>query len=306
MLSSILSRIAGSWNRYEGPTWIVAVAVYGGWFTLVAFAARLPWWIVLPFGAYLVAWHASLQHETIHAMTDVPRRLKTALASLPVGIFVPYAVYVRDHQRHHAASNIASEGDPESDFHGEAEWNAYPPALRALYLFNQTLLGRFLAGPPLQLSRLARDEWLRVRAGDLALARTWLLHAFSVALLLAAVQTFAHLAWWRYLLLFAWPGYALGLLRSFAEHRWTTSTRERTAIVESSFPLALLFLNNNLHLVHHLRPSLPWYEIPRAWQAQREWLLEINGRFFFGGYTEIARRWALRPIAIPVRTSNQD
>lgn len=305
-MSFILSRVAGGWNRYEGPTWIVASAVYVGWFVLVAFAAQLQWWIVLPAGAYLVAWQASLQHETIHAMTRVPNRLKTALVSLPIGIFVPYSVYVRDHRRHHAASNIADEGDPESDFHGETEWNAYPPGLRALYLFNQTLLGRFLAGPPLQLSRLARDEWLRVRAGDLALARTWLLHAFGVALLLAAVEAFAHLTWWRYLLLFGWPGYSLGMLRSFAEHRWTPHAPERTAIIESRFPLALLFLNNNLHLVHHLRPSLPWYDIPRAWRAQSEALLEVNGRFFFRGYGEIARRWALRPITVPVRGSKQD
>jgi hypothetical protein len=29
--------LARAWERYEGPTWWVALAVYGGWFGLVRF-----------------------------------------------------------------------------------------------------------------------------------------------------------------------------------------------------------------------------------------------------------------------------
>ena len=48
--------------QVDGPTWLVAVVLYGAWLLLVWFNAVLPWWVIMPVGAYLVAWHFSLQH----------------------------------------------------------------------------------------------------------------------------------------------------------------------------------------------------------------------------------------------------
>ena len=39
-------------------------------------------------------------------------------------------------------------------------------------------------------------------------------------------------------------------------------------IIERGGPFALLFLNNNLHAVHHDRPSVPWYRIPETLPAR--------------------------------------
>src|ERR1700745_3501172 len=58
--------VSQRFRSIDGPTWIVAVVLYGSWFLLVWYHALLPWWFILPVGAYLTAWHFSLQHEAIH------------------------------------------------------------------------------------------------------------------------------------------------------------------------------------------------------------------------------------------------
>ena len=57
---------------------------------------------------------------------------------------------------------------------------------------------------------------------------------------------------------------------------------------------------NNLHIVHHLYPTMSWFEIPGFWRRNRERLLQHNGHFVFPGYAHLARRWGLRPVFVPV------
>ena len=109
---------------------------------------------------------------------------------------------------------------------------------------------------------------------------------------------------WQYLCFVVYPGLGLGMLRSFGEHRYAARPQQRTAIVESGFPFNVIFLNNNLHLVHHLSPALPWYRIPAVWRASRTRLLEHNGGFYFAGYSEIAARHAFGPVFAPVHPNS--
>ena len=105
---------------------------------------------------------------------------------------------------------------------------------------------------------------------------------------------------WQYLLFFAYPGIVLGLLRAFIEHRAGPRPGERTAIIESNWLFGLLFLWNNLHVAHHLRPTIPWYQLPRFYRDNREKLLAHNGDYYFRGYAEIARRWLVKPVFVPI------
>jgi fatty acid desaturase len=89
-------------------------------------------------------------------------------------------------------------------------------------------------------------------------------------------------------------------VRSFAEHRYGGTARERTAIVESRSALSLLFLNNNLHAVHHRYPGLPWYELPNRYRADRERDVFASDPPPLRGYRTVARSWFLRPIDSPV------
>jgi fatty acid desaturase len=93
--------VGSLWKRYEGPTWVVATIVYGWWGLLVWFHACIPWWLTIPLGAFVIAWHNSLQHETIHALVRVPRAMRFALGFPPLGLWIPYPIYYRSHRRHH-------------------------------------------------------------------------------------------------------------------------------------------------------------------------------------------------------------
>ncbi len=132
------------WHRYEGPTWLVALAVYGGWLALLLTHGSLAWWVIVPAGAWLIAWHGSLQHETIDALTHVPRWLRTLIAYPPLGVFFPFGTYEREHRMHHLAGPHVAETawDPETFYLDSERWERYPRAVRAIYRANQ----RFSAG----------------------------------------------------------------------------------------------------------------------------------------------------------------
>ena len=100
---------------------------------------------------------------------------------------------------------------------------------------------------------------------------------------------------WIYFFCFAYAGTALALVRSFAEHRAESDVERRTAIVERSWMLGPLFLFNNLHVVHHMRASLPWYQMPRWYRLNREALIERNGGLVYDTYFDVARRYLFRP-----------
>ena len=289
------------WHRWEVPTWIVAVAIYGAWAALVMFHAVIPWPILALLAAYVLAWHFSLQHEAIHGWRSIPLWLRTAIVWPPIGGWLPYELYRYSHSVHHRDVNLTFPGlDTESVYHRQEDWDRYSPAWRAILMFNQTLLGRLTIGPVLRLRKLAIVETGLVRKGDYSHGWIWLRFAIGLAAVLSFVKFVGHMPIWQYYLLFVYPGFSLGLLRAFIEHRWGEHPEERVASVESNWLFGLLFLWNNLHIVHHIDPVMPWYEIPRSYRVNRDALMNRNGSYVFKGYGEIARRWLFKPVFVPV------
>jgi len=74
----------------------------------------------------------------------------------------------------------------------------------------------------------------------------------------------------QYVFLVSLPALSIAMIRSFYEHRPSTLPEHRTVINESSGLLSWLFLNLNLHLVHHDLPGVPWFYLPRVFRARRE------------------------------------
>jgi fatty acid desaturase len=290
----------GAFLRNDGPTWLVVAILYGGWAALIWFHASLPWWVLAPVGAYLVAWHFSLQHEAIHSFLSAPKWLRWAVVMPPLGLWFPFPLYYEAHRKHHQNTHLTEPGvDTESQYLKGADWERSPAWLRRVLVANQTLAGRVLVGPPLRLVRLAKREAGRIFDGDYSHVMHWIVHVFLVALLFVYISGIAGMPWWQYVLLIAWPAFGLGWIRSFIEHRYGHRPCERTAIVESNPFWCLLFLNNNLHAVHHVYPKMAWYEIPSFWRAHREKVLAHNGNYYFRGYGEIASKWLLKPVFIP-------
>jgi fatty acid desaturase len=179
------------------------------------------------------------------------------------------------------------------------DWDQAGGWQRRIAWWNQTLGFRVVFGPFLRLWKLAKRETGRVRNGDFSNVPHWLTHAIGVAVLLSWVLVVCQIPLWKYLLCFAWPGMSLGMLRTFTEHRWGERPMERVAIVESNTVMGVLYLYNNLHLVHHCSPTLPWYRIPAKWRAHRAEMLATNQSFYFRGYIDIARRFLFRPVFDP-------
>ena len=53
--------------------------------------------------------------------------------------------------------------------------------------------------------------------------------------------------------------------------------------------------HNNLHIAHHTKPRLPWYELPAYYRSERDVLVARNHGYRMNGYGEIFRRYFFRP-----------
>jgi fatty acid desaturase len=296
-----MESLARKFRQVDGPTWLVAIILYSAWFALVWYHALLPWWVILVVGAYLTAWHFSLQHEAIHSFRGVPRWLSFAAVFPPLGLWFPFPLYRKSHRTHHRDPDLTVPGvDTESYYVRQADWARMGAFQRRVLIFNQTLVGRLVLGPLLRLRILVIREFVRVWNGDRSHLPHWGVHVVAVGGLFWFIAGVCAFPWWQYVLLVAYPGMSLGLLRAFTEHRAAPDYPQRTASVESNAVFGLLFLYNNLHVAHHLQPAMPWYDIPRYYRENKHELLEGNGHFVFPGYGVLARDYFLVPVFSPV------
>jgi fatty acid desaturase len=176
------------------------------------------------------------------------------------------------------------------------------PIARAFNWTQKTLAGRLVFGPIAVTAQLLASGVARLARGDRRYAFVWLAHLALVAGVVMWLHFVCDVGIARYLLGFAYPGWALTLLRSFIEHRPGSTQARSSAILEAGPIASLLFLNNNLHALHHADPDLPWYELPARFRAVRDEILARNGGFRFSGYMELALRYSFSPVGSPVHT----
>ena len=280
--------------RLEWPTLTLAAPIYGGWLALTFFWRSVPLWLLVPVGAWLVAWQSSLQHEVMHGHPTRHRRINDAIGWPPLCLWLPYPIYKLAHLAHHRDELLTDPlDDPESFYVTEQAWTRYPAWLRLLLKFNQTLLGRLLVGPAFMIGFFLSDEGQRVRADKPGRRRIWALHLAAVVPVLAWVTLVCGMPLPLYFIAFVYAGGALARIRSFAEHRFAERHEERTAIVERGGLLGVLYLNNNLHVLHHLRPGIAWYDLPALYRAHRETLVARNGGLVYTSYGDLFRRFFL-------------
>jgi fatty acid desaturase len=168
------------------------------------------------------------------------------------------------------------------------------PFMRKLFLINNTLVGRLTVGPFLTLVGFVRTEFQRVRAGEPGVRLAWLYHFIGLVALAWIITVVFAMPLWVYGICVVYPALSLTSLRSYAEHQAAENVGARSAIVEAHPVFALLFLNNNLHIVHHANPAVAWYDLPALYRERRELFLAANEHTLFGGYGEILKRFAFR------------
>jgi fatty acid desaturase len=247
--------------------------------------------ILMPFA---VALHSSLQHEALHGHPTRHGLLNEALVFLPLGLFYPFRRFKVLHLTHHNDERLTDPyDDPESYYRAALDWEKIPGWFKRILEVNNTMLGRFLLGPALMAGGFALAEFKLMRAGDKRLQLAWALHVIGTIPVYLIVTRIFQMPFWLYVLIPAYFGLALITIRTYAEHRWSETPEGRTIIVERS-PFSLLFLNNNLHLVHHKSPTTPWYDLPRLFSERRAEWVAMNEGYVFKGYLDLFRAFGLK------------
>ncbi|SDN97104.1 fatty acid desaturase [Phyllobacterium sp. OV277] len=277
----------------EWPTLALMIICYGLWLVSGFYLYPTMPFVALALMAVAVAFHSSLQHEALHGHPTRSGMLNEFLVSLPIGLFYPYRRYKHLHLKHHADERLTDPyDDPESYYRALGDWEKLPAALKMLLKWNNTMLGRIIVGPALMIVGFIATDIKLISGGDRKVRTAWLLHAAGLIPLVVLLVEFG-IPLWLYALTAVYWGLAIIAIRSYCEHQWSERPDGRTIIVEKS-PLALLFLNNNLHFVHHKRPTVPWYKLPKLYREQREEWKAMNGGYVFRNYFEILRAYAFR------------
>jgi len=288
--------------RVEWPTFALICSTYAAvllcLFVLPEVSVALATLALIP----VIALQASLQHEVIHGHPFAERRLGEALMFPSLNLAIPYLRFRDTHLAHHMDATLTDPyEDPESNYLDPEAWARLPGWMQRLLIANNTLLGRMVLGPAIGQVAFMAGDWRAIRAGNARVLRAWLAHLPAVAGILALVAA-APLPFWAYALS-CYGGLSVLKIRTFLEHQAHERARGRTVIIEDRGPLAFLFLNNNLHVVHHMHPKLPWYRLPRIYFNNREAYLARNAGYSYRSYAEIFRRHLLRakdPVPHPL------
>ena len=240
----------------------------------------------------VIAFHSSLQHEVLHGHPTRNRVINELLVFVPVGLFIPYRRYRANHLRHHTDERLTDPyDDPESYYRALTDWQRLPKIFKSILNWNNSFLGRLTIGPALTIIGFSLSEICRVKA-DPKNQKAWLLHGVGLAFCLVIVLAAFRIPFWLYFIS-AYMGLSILKVRSFCEHRWSERPEGRTIIVEKSI-LSMLFLNNNLHLVHHELPSVAWYKLPSIYVSKRSQWHELNDHYVFKSYFDILMKYAFK------------
>ena len=285
----------------EWPTLLVLGATYALWALGTTLLYTLSPALGIGVTGIAITQFSSLQHEALHGHPFRSAWLNGALVFPALFPTVPYGRFHTTHLAHHHDPSLTDPyDDPESNYLDPRVWATLPRWFQALLRLNNTLLGRMIIGPVLGNLLWLRSE-ARLLRRDRRVQRDWALHLGGLALL-GLWLAFAPMGALGYVLA-VYLASALLKLRTFLEHRAHESARARTVIVEDRGPLALLFLNNNLHVVHHMHPQVPWYRLPALYAANRSHYLRRNDGYAYRSYAQIIARHLLRakdPVPHPL------
>ena len=278
----------------EWPTAALLIGCYLLWGLATFFHGMLGPLFFVILVAPLITLHSSLQHEAAHGHPTRIAALNEALVSLPLGLLFPYRRFKSLHLRHHNDSALTDPyDDPESFYYAIADWQKLPAPIQKLLDLNNTFAGRFLIGPAMMAVGFLASDVRLARSGDPQIISAWLRHLVGGALVIGWVVGVCGVPFWLYAAS-AYLGLSILNIRTFAEHQAHETAGGRTAIVEASPLFGLLFLNNNLHFVHHENPRVPWYSLPALYRANRAAFLAANESYSFKGYGEMIRRYFFR------------
>jgi fatty acid desaturase len=261
--------------------WVI-VALYPQWWVvalaIVVVGTRF-------YGLFLIG------HDGLHRrlMNDIGSNdlLNDTLIMAPIGAIT--RINNINHLRHHL--HLATDEDPDRHKHGcfnKSEVSELLGYLTGVTSFANAFINVFLRRKNTLPNASPAKSKSSYTPRDFALLIGWqvlLIGGLSLAI-----------GWWAYPVLWLMPVYMFTYLgdnfRSFAEHSHPESDEkadEHRLITYLSNPIERLFfapMNMNYHAVHHLWPSIPYYNLPAADKEIRVQPLarELEWRYSYLGY----------------------
>ena len=280
----------------EWPTLGLILMCYLMWYAALWW---LPPWAAIPGLAVLIALHASLQHEAIHGHPFAAQWLNDLLVAAPLMLVIPYARFKATHLAHHSDVTLTDPyDDPETNFLAPDVWKRLPRPVQLFLTCNNTLVGRLALGPAIGQVMFVICEW-RTRSTAVILGWAGYIPALVGVVAIIAISP---LPFWAYGI-GAYFGLSLLKLRTFLEHQAHSRASGRSVIIEDRGFFAFLFLNNNLHVVHHMHPKVAWYALPALYRSRRDHFLRRNDGYVYRSYARIIRQYFWRtkdPVAHPL------
>lgn len=292
-------------QRLQQTEWVtlgLIAGCYGAWLAVGLLWNTAFWLCALVALPFIAAFHTSLQHETIHGHPTAWPWLNELLVSLPLAVVFPYRRYKDLHLTHHRDEHLTDPfEDPESYFWPPNQVRDMNDCQRLIFALNNTFLGRLAIGPILTIVGFSRTETQRAKQNEPGVRKAWALHALGLGALVLILVALS-IPLWVYALFVVYPALSITAMRGYAEHQAAENVGARSAVVEAHPFWAFLYLNNNLHIVHHASPATPWYDIPKLYAERRQQYLAANENTLFLGYRDIWQRFAFRikqPVAHP-------
>lgn len=216
------------------------------------------WYDWCCFTINVVALHmvGTVIHDACHNVAHRNRIINAILGhGSALMLCFSFPVFTRVHMQHHANVN-----DPDNDpDHVVSTWGP-------LWLIN----ARFMYH---EVYFFRRQLWRKYELLEWVIARSLL----GVILYLAYRYDFIGYVFNFWFVPLAVVGMALGLFFDYLPHRpFEERDRWKNARVYPSKILNWLIMGQNYHLVHHLWPSIPWYNYERAYYATKP-LLDSKG-----------------------------
>jgi len=230
---------------------VLAVVAAFGYFSL-------GWYKWISFVLNMVALHlvGTVIHDACHNVAHRNRIINAILGhGSALMLCFSFPVFTRVHMQHHAHVN-----DPENDPDHIVSTAGPLWFINARFLYHEFYFFR-------------RKLWRKFELGEWIIARS-----ITAVILLAGIKYgFLGYIFDYWFVPLAFVGLALGLFFDYLPHRpFKEQNRWKNARVYPSRVLNWLIMGQNYHLIHHLWPSIPWYNYERAYHVMRP-LLDAKG-----------------------------
>jgi len=279
----------------QWPTLAMLFFCYAG-IAVVTWLGNGAWLIAsIPALSLLLALHSSLQHELLHGNPFKKAWLNDLMGFPALGLFVPYQRFKTTHLAHHHDERLTDpHDDPESNYLDPAQWSRLPNWVKMMYRCNNTLAGRMLIGPIVGMGAFYKSDVIAILKGNTSILAAYIFHIIGIALASAwmiGVADWSIVSW----IIASYGALSILRIRTFLEHTANALVPHRTAIVNDRGLLAYVFLNNNLHAVHHTHPRMPWYELPKCYRRHKDHYDQLNNHYHFANYTQVFKHYFASP-----------